>query len=168
MLTELSTFLTVSVRHCRQNATVTMAHEAASLKGNPPEFTSSFAVSLFKVVKRRERERKKRADVGKYFLQRFKKKKKKTFWWNSPSWDVLAVTGSAILCCERHSDIFTALQWNLWGRTHTGRFTTSNSQDVILAQILLKKTQFRRFCLLVNSYGKSWCCSHVCVISMLA
>lgn len=93
----------VSVWHCRHNATITMAHEAASLKGIPPKLTDVF---FFKVLERR--------NMGKWntFL------KNKNILVEFPFLRSLAVTRSAILRCERHSDIFTALQWNLWGWKH--------------------------------------------------
>lgn len=116
----------------------------------------------FKVLKRRERKKRKRADVGKYFLQ--KKKEKKNF---SVEFPFLRSFSGDREC----NPVLWKTLWHLYCitvkplRTDTHR-TIHHLKLNILAQILLKETQFRRYCFLANGYGESRCCSHVCLFSM--
>lgn len=117
----------------------------------------------FKVLKRRERKKKKEGGCRE-ILSSKKKKEKKNILVEFPF--LRSFSGD-----RECNPVLWKTLWHLYCitvkplRTDTHR-TIHHLKLNILAQILLKETQFRRYCFLANGYGESRCCSHVCLFSM--
>lgn len=152
MLIKPSTFLMVSVWHCRHDATITNGTWGCSIERDSTNLFS-FIPSVFEVLKRR--------NMGNTFL------KIKAFWWNSPFEEVQRWLG--VQSCVVKDTLTSLLHYS---ETSEGEDTPedlmiSNSDILIyFGQILLIELIIWEIRFLANSFDKDWYHSYVCLSNM--